>query len=392
MSQLTYDEAIKRAEYVGQIAEAELFEADRNGGYSDKLKDAIYETQLHRLLRPKRYGGLGAGHRTLSEVVRTVARHSVSGAWLTYFMPLHESWIALLPPAGREEIYSQDKFIADIFFPIGKVDYAEGGVILSGQWNWGSGIDFCEWIGLGAIVDVPGTDVGPQPCLVTIKVAEGKIIRNWDTFGLRGTGSNGIAVDKVFVPWHRVLPVASVKEKSIPLGGEFDPAEPVYRVPFMPAFAMGFNAICVGAIQRLQQELHQRIRQRQRVLLGHQEWESPVAQRNLGELATTIDQVEALYERYLKQLEDWCNAGTPSASALEKNRLAAWRSSIARTASQVGFRTLELLGGAATYKGDLVEVFARDLFMISIHVTQIYEDHMMFYGRTQYELSGHPLE
>ena len=391
MTQLTHEEAIKRAEYVGQIAEAELFEADRNGGYSTKLKDAIHETQLHRLMRPKRYGGFGMTHRTFSEVVRTVGQHSVSGAWVTYFMPLHETWVALLPPKGREEIFGSDKFVADIFFPIGKVEYVEGGVRLSGQWNWGSGIDFCEWIGLGAIVDVPDTTTGPQPCLVAIKVSEGDIIQNWDTFGLRGTGSKGIAVKDVFVPWHRVLPVISAKQSAAPMGGEFDPAEPVYRVPFMPAFALGFNSVCVGAMQRLQRELHARIRARQRVVLGGQEWESPVAQRNLGEVVTQIEQAEALHERYVKQLDDWCIAGTTTATPLEDSRMGAWRSSIAKTAAQTGFRALELLGGAATYKGDIVEVFARDLMMVSIHVTQLYEDHMMYYGRAQYGLSGHPL-
>ncbi|MDD3381005.1 MAG: acyl-CoA dehydrogenase family protein [Rugosibacter sp.] len=391
MAQLTHEEAIKRAEYVGQIAEAELFEADRNGGYSTKLKDAIHETQLHRLMRPKRYGGFGMTHRTFSEVVRTVGQHSVSGAWVTYFMPLHETWVALLPPTGREEIFGSDKFVADIFFPIGKVEYVEGGLRLSGQWNWGSGIDFCEWIGLGAIVDVPGTTTGPQPCLVTIKVSEGDIIQNWDTFGLRGTGSKGIAVKDVFVPWHRVLPVISAKQSAAPMGGEFDPAEPVYRVPFMPAFALGFNSVCVGAMQRLQRELHARIRARQRVVLGGKEWESPVAQRNLGEVVTQIEQAEALHERYVKQLDDWCIAGTTTATPLEDSRMGAWRSSIAKTAAQTGFRALELLGGAAAYKGDIVEVFARDLMIVSIHVTQLYEDHMMYYGRAQYGLSAHPL-
>ena len=55
---MTHEEAIKRAEYIGQIAEEGLMEADRNNGYSTKLKDAIKETQMHRLLRPKKYGGL----------------------------------------------------------------------------------------------------------------------------------------------------------------------------------------------------------------------------------------------------------------------------------------------------------------------------------------------
>ncbi|MBU5841721.1 hypothetical protein, partial [Vibrio cholerae] len=70
--------------------------------------------------------------------------------------------------------------------------------------------------------------------------------------------------------------------------------------------------------------------------------------------------------RYIKQLDDWRIAGTTSASPLEESRMGAWRSSIAKTGAQVGFRTLELLGGDAKYKGDIVEVFARDLMMVSI--------------------------
>ena len=46
MQKITHEEIIKRAEYIGQVAEAELFEADRRGGYSTQLKDAIHETQF----------------------------------------------------------------------------------------------------------------------------------------------------------------------------------------------------------------------------------------------------------------------------------------------------------------------------------------------------------
>jgi alkylation response protein AidB-like acyl-CoA dehydrogenase len=388
---LTHEEAIKRAKYVGQIAEEDLFEADRNGVYPSRLKDAIKETQLHRLLRPKRYGGFGLGYDTLAEVTRTVAYHSVAGAWVTSFMPAHEGWVALLPPAGREEIFSSDEFVADIFFPMGTAEIVEGGLRLSGQWKWGSGIDFCGWIGLGVIVEVPGT-AGPQPCLATIKVAEGEIVRDWDAMGSRASGSNGIKVSDVFVPWHRVFPAGSVKNAAQPLGGEFDPREPVYRVPYMPAGAMAtFSAISIGASQRLINELHDRLHARQRVVLGMKEWESPLAQRNLGEVTTWLEQIEALYARYGRQIAAWSDEGKAQVSDEESGQLGAWRAMIARTASHIGFRTIELLGAAATYKGDLVEIFARDLFMVSLHVTQSYEDHMLFYGRTQYGLSGHPI-
>ena len=392
---MTHEEVIKRAHHLGKIAEAGLVEADASGGYGNDFKEAMHEAGFHRILRPKRYGGYGLGHRTMLEAVRTVAQYSVSAGWLTLFMPAHECWVAMLQPKGREEIFGADKFVADILYPIGQVTYVEGGLRLSGRWQWGSGIEMCEWIGLGAIIDLPGElfgiTGGPQPCLATIKVAEGNIIRDWKAFGLNGSGSHSIEVKDVFVPWHRVCPLAAVKKNAVPIGGEFDPEEAVYRTPFGPAFTIGFAAIALGGIQRMQRELRERLHKRQRVVLGMKEWESPVAQRNLGEVTTWVETAEALYERELQQIEAWTKEGRTSATEPELARDAAWRCSIGKIAAQVGFRTMEMLGGAAAYRGDLVEVFARDLFMMSIHFGQAYDDHMMFYGRAQYGLSAHPL-
>ena len=103
---------------MGQIAEETLFEADRVGVYPSKFKDAIFETQLHRLLRPKRYGGFGLGYDTLAEVTRTIAQHSVSGAWVASFMPAHEGWVALLPPKGAKKFLPVMNLLR-IFFPNG---------------------------------------------------------------------------------------------------------------------------------------------------------------------------------------------------------------------------------------------------------------------------------
>ena len=390
MSEITADELIRRADHIGQLAEAEADTADRNAGFSDDLRQAVHDARLHLLLRPKRYGGYGFGPRVFSDTVLAVARHNTAAAWVTFFMSLHEQWVAFLPPEGRQEIYASDGFVADIFFPIGKVDYVDGGVNLSGQWNYGSGVLWCDWIGLGAIVEVPGYDQ-PQPCLVTVNTSELEVVRNWDTFGLRGTGSHGVKVDNVFVPWRRVLPLSHVKSVGTPVGGEYDEDEPIYREPFMPSFCLGFGAMCVGSVQRIVQELRDRIRARQRVLHGMKEWESPVAQRNLGEMAVEAEKIEALHNRYIDQLEEWVAANTPLICAEDANRMGAWRASIAKMSSQLGFRAIELLGGMAAYKGDYLERTARDLFMASLQVAQIYEDNMMFYGRTQYGLEGHPL-
>lgn len=391
MSAVTHEEMVARAEKIGQQAALEVAEAERRGGFSLALRDVVHQAQIHKLLRPKRYGGFALGPRTFSEVVRVVARHNASAAWLVYFTALHEQWVAFLDPKGRKEIYDSDGFTADIFFPIGKVEYVEGGVKLSGQWNWGSGVKWDTWIGLGSMVEVPGFAGGPQPCLVTVNTRDIEIVGEWDPFGLRGTGSHTVRCADVFVPWHMVLPLGHIKATGQPIGGEVEAEAPIYRVPFMPMFTVGFGAIAVGAVQRIAEEVKQRVRDRQRVLYGVKEWESPIAQRNVAEFLTKKDAIEAMQERYVQQLEAWNAANTPIVSEADRNRPNAWRSWMCREASQLAFRAMEMLGGAATTRGDVLEIYARDLVMLLIHVGQLYDDNMLSYGRAEYGLTGHPL-
>lgn len=391
MSAVTHEEMVARAEKIGQQAALEVAEAERRGGFSLTLRDAVHQAQIHKLLRPKRYGGFAFGPRTFSEVVRVVARHNASAAWLVYFTALHEQWVAFLDPKGRKVIYDSDGFTADIFFPIGKVEYVDGGVKLSGQWNWGSGVKWDAWIGLGALVEVPGFAGGPQPCLVTVNTSEIEIVGEWDPFGLRGTGSHTVRCADVFVPWHMILPLVHVKSTGQPIGGEVEADAPIYRVPFMPMFTLGFGAIAVGAVQRIAEEVKQRVRDRQRVLYGVKEWESPIAQRNVAEFLVKKDAIEAMQERYVQQLEAWDAANTPIVSEADRNRPNAWRSWMCREASQLAFRAMEMLGGAATTRGDVLEIYARDLVMLLIHVGQLYDDNMLSYGRAEYGLTGHPL-
>ena len=391
MSDVTHEDMVARAEHIGQQAGLEVAEAERRGGFSLQLRDIVHQAQIHKLLRPKRYGGFALGPRTFSEVVRVVARHNASAAWLVYFTALHEQWVAFLAPKGRQEIYDSDGFTADIFFPIGKVEYVDGGVKLSGQWNWGSGVKWDTWIGLGAMVEVPGFEGGPQPCLVTVNTRDIEIVGEWDPFGLRGTGSHTVRCENVFVPWHMVLPLAHVKKTGQPVGGDVETDAPIYRIPFMPMFTVGFGAIAVGVCQRIAEEVKQRVRDRQRVLYGVKEWESPIAQRNVAELLVKKDSIEALQERYVQQLEAWDAANTPVVPEADRNRPNAWRSLLCLQASELAMHAFDLLGGAATTRGDPIEIAARDLVMLRIHVGQLYDDNMLSYGRAEYGLSGHPL-
>ncbi|PCH85325.1 MAG: acyl-CoA dehydrogenase [Piscirickettsiaceae bacterium] len=388
MAVIEHDEWIRRADLIGKKAEPMVADAEKTGCFSLELRDFVHELDMHKALRPIQYGGSGIGALTFSEIVRTIANYNGSAAWLVYFVILHEQWVAFLDEKGRQEVYDSDKLTGDIFMPLGQIEYVDGGVKMSGQWSFGSGVLWNDWVGLGAIVQVPGED--PQPCLVNVEKSQLDVIEDWNPFGLRGTGSHSIKVEGVFVPWHRILPVLNAKNKGVPVGGHYSD-EPIFRAPFMAFFCLGFPAISTGIAQRVVRDLKVRMESRQRILYNMKESESPIAQRNLAEVMVKVDAIEALNTRYVDQLEEWIAVGKPVVAEEEKNKMGAWRSHIAKEASDLAFHAMNLLGASATSSGDPLEIAARDAFMVYIHLGQIYEDNMMSYGRTQFGLSGHPL-
>ncbi|HIG79589.1 MAG TPA: acyl-CoA dehydrogenase [Cycloclasticus sp.] len=388
MAVIEHDEWIRRAELIGKKAEPMVAEAEKAGCFPLELRDYVHELEMHKALRPLQYGGSGIGAFTFSEIVRTIANYNASAAWLVYFVVLHEQWVAFLDEKGRQEVYDSNKFTGDIFMPLGQIEYVDGGVKMSGQWSFGSGVLWNDWMGLGAIVQIPGED--PQPCLVNVEKAQLEVIEDWNPFGLRGTGSHSVKVNDVFVPWHRILPVLNAKNKGEPVGGHYSD-EPIFKVPFMAFFCLGFPAISTGIAQRVARDLKVRVEGRQRILYNMKEWESPIAQRNLAEVMVRVDAIEAMNTRYINQLEEWIEVGTPVVAEEEKNKMSAWRSHIGKEASDLAFHAMNLLGASATGSGDPLETAARDAFMVYIHLGQIYEDNMMAYGRTQFGLSGHPL-
>lgn len=381
---------IAKAERVGKIAEAEAYEADRNARFSDKVARAIEEAELHKLLRPKRYGGFSVTPRTFAKVIRTVGRYNIAAGWLVYFYPVHEVWVAYLPPEGREEIFNKGGFVADVVAPVGRVERDGDGYRLYGQWDFASGILWADWIGLGAPVQLPDGD-GPETCLLAVPTSELKVVENWNTLGLRASASNRVVADGVWVPLRRVLPLR-IKITGKPLGGEVDEDEPIYRVPFMPLFASGFPVLALAGAERLVDIFQERTEKRARPYEKMaREKEKPVSHRLLGELRVKLETLEALVDRYVDQLESWVQEGRTVVSDQEAGRMFAWRAQAAELAGDIAHRVLVALGGNAHFKGDPVELFARDLLTLESHASHLYEDAMTWYGGTMYGLPAHPV-
>ncbi|MBE3563772.1 MAG: acyl-CoA dehydrogenase [Hydrogenibacillus schlegelii] len=390
MQQVRAEEWIERAKKIGEIAEAEADEADRNGRFSDRVAQAIKDTEIQKLVRPRKYGGHSQTPRLFAEVIRTVGRYNLSAGWLTFFYPIHEIWVGYLHPEGRKEIFHDGGLVADVIAPVGRAERDGSGYRVYGRWNFASGILWAGWIGLGAIARRPEGSA-PEPMLFAVRVSELKIIKNWDTLGLRATASHGVEADGVWVPDRRVLPYAEVYAGK-PIGGEMDDDEPSYRVPFMPYFAYGFVALALAGAERLVEIFQEKTENRIRVYEGGaKEVEKREKQRLLGVFKAQLDAANALFERYLDQLDAWMQEGRTSISEAERNRMFAWRAQTIEMCADLARKVMNALGGTALYKGDPAERFVRDILMLSSHAAHQYEDAMWAYGATSLGLAGHPV-
>ena len=157
---VTVEELLESAKRIGELAEQEAQDAEKNATISENVVNLIKETQISKIMLPKKYGGPQVDLKTFAKIVRTVSYHNVSAGWLTYLYPLHNILPAYLPEKGRDEIVNQGGLICDVFAAVGKAEKDGDGYRISGKWNFASGCLYSDWIGLGVNIQFPDS---PEP-------------------------------------------------------------------------------------------------------------------------------------------------------------------------------------------------------------------------------------
>ncbi|MEH7415352.1 acyl-CoA dehydrogenase [Neobacillus drentensis] len=374
-NQEVIEKLLADAEKVGILAFEEAVEAEKNATFSEKVINAFKETEIPKLLLPQKYGGPQIDFKTYTKIIRAVAKHSISAAWLTYFYPLHNTLLAFLPEKGREEIIRQGGLVADVFAPIGKAVRDGEGYRITGTYNFASGVLYADWVGLGLMMEM-SESVGPEFCMFILPKSDVKIVENWNTLGLRATGSNQVIADNVFVPFERIVRLTVANTTGRPPEKDYDKDYLFYDLPYFSAFYVGFASIALGGAERLLEEFKKRTEKRVRIE-GELEKESPRSQRVLAELTTKFYTAEGLMEKYISMLENYQWDG-----GVGPEEFFAIRAKIISIVTEITTKVLTTLGGAAVYKGDTVEQFTRDLLTVATHKVLLYEDSIDAFGKT----------
>ncbi|MER2107024.1 MAG: acyl-CoA dehydrogenase family protein [Solibacillus sp.] len=225
---------------------------DQNSHLPEEVIEQLRENGLLKVLRPKMFGGYETSMRTYFDVVTEISRGNPSAGWFVSLSNIRDYMVSYA--FGREalkEVFgpdgTEDVILAGNFKPI-RIDIqkVDGGYLIKdAQWPFVSGSPHADWFYFGTPVD--DGNGGMEMAILVIPRKDVTVLDDWNVVGLRGSGSNSVAMKDVFVPDHRVS-LDRLAQQGHYIIEELQ-HNPLYRTPFVPSLTLSIAAPALGIAQ-----------------------------------------------------------------------------------------------------------------------------------------------
>ncbi len=236
-----YTEAARRAHALIPQLRALAGAAEEARRLTPEILALLHDSGLLRFLQPKRWGGMELDFVSVFDLPEIIGRGDASIAWNVGNLAIHHWMLALYDPKAQEEVWGDhpDAVIASgIAYPQGRARKVDGGIVLSGHWSFSSGVDPSSWNQLACIVRDGEKVVDHRMCL--LPRTDFEVIDDWQTLGMRATGSKSVKVEEVFVPDYRALSMYTARGGADFPGAKVNP-NPLYQVSLG-----GIGTHCLG--------------------------------------------------------------------------------------------------------------------------------------------------
>jgi alkylation response protein AidB-like acyl-CoA dehydrogenase len=216
----TVDEVLGRVAELEPMIRAASAEAEIERRLSAHVAEALRGAGCYHLFRPRSRGGLELDPVSAFRVIEELARIDSAAGWNVAIANAIEPFGAWLSDETTADVFGSARAVmAGSFFPPRRAVPVGGGYRLSGRCTFNSNCHAATWIvGLAHIYDdrVERLDENGAPItLMTLfPTDQAEIIDNWDTLGMRGTGSHDVSVDDFFVPAERAVPFKPLEQPS----------------------------------------------------------------------------------------------------------------------------------------------------------------------------------
>src|SRR5215471_3541041 len=360
----TRSELVHRASSIVPLLQKHAMWHEEHRRLHEETIEAMAKAGVFKLRVPKRYGGYESDVQTVVDVLTEIGRGDGSAAW-TGQLWVHGAWmVGLLPDAILDEVFSTpDVRVSALLSPTATAVHTDGGVVVNGQWHFNSGALHAHW-DLASAMSTTAEGI-PEPILALIPMSQLEIIDDWDTSGLRGTGSVTTVAKDVFVPHARVLPMSALMQgqPASALNAELA----LYRSPILLTGVTLSSITGLGMAKAALEAFLQRLSGRHiaYTTYGNQA-EVQLTHLQVGEAAIKIEEA-AFHASYAASLLDRKAASGEEWSVEERSRVRLDAALVALRAKEAVDILNTASGGSSVFSSVPIQRIARDVQVLNLN-------------------------
>ncbi len=231
---------IDTARSLAQLVAAVADQIENKRRIPTEVSSEIIDAGFFRLLLPASLGGAELSHPDFLQIIRIFAEADASVAWCINQNNVFSTNAVRVSEATAQRVWGDKRTVVSNGPPGPQnraVSSGNGDYVLSGRWNFSSGITHANWVAALAPVYTENQMKPNEMRTFLIPIEDVRIVDEWQVGGLRGTGSLGFEAVGLRVPG------CLSYEASEPS------REPgmLYLIDTTPMFASGFATVALGA-------------------------------------------------------------------------------------------------------------------------------------------------
>ncbi|MGV7122403.1 acyl-CoA dehydrogenase family protein [Sphingopyxis sp. 550A] len=347
---------------------ADLAERARDAEQMRSLQPETIQAALDAgffgMVAPAGTGGQGANFSEFMDVVRRLGKGCASAAWTLSFLSLHAWMLAKFRAEAQDQFFKNGHMpLAPApLAPTGKAEPIEQGYLVSGRWEWATGVNHADWLVVNAIDSQTG-----EPRFCVLPIAEATVEDVWHVSGMCATGSNAVALRDVFVPEYMTLPAREIAAGCSP-GETLHPGSTL-DYPFRAGLAIVAATPALGAAEAALEWYTERMKTKLQAFgAGARQGEQPTTHLRLAEALADVRAARLVWEEAGQMIERTRGAHDDEASIHAQVALRLAAAQIVRLANRAIDTLAAAAGASACLLSSPLQRHLRDVQVIRGHV------------------------
>ncbi|HEU5075132.1 MAG TPA: acyl-CoA dehydrogenase family protein [Polyangiaceae bacterium] len=347
---------ISRAREVGSAFAETAKAADRERRFVAENYSALADAGILGALVPSELGGGGASHGDVCELLRELAHFCPSTALAlsmhqhlvaaTVWRYLHQMpGEALLRRVAAEHLVLVSTGAGDWLRSNGEVERTEGGYRVSGEKHFASGSPGGDLLVTSAAWNACPDGPAVLHFAVPLNAPGVSIGNDWDTLGMRGTGSHTVTLENVFVP-----------EQAIALKRPREGWHPVWSIVLTVAAPI-YSSPYVGIAEHAAEVARGILKGRARGQAASVDGPNAHVPYLLGEMENALATARLAYRALIENTNNY--DFTPDIE--RANRALINKTILAKSAVETVNKAMEAVGGASYFTRVGLEQLLRDV-------------------------------